>query len=37
MAAEMRAGLASDDGSEGGDRSVALKMLVTYVDSLPSG
>ncbi|CAM0145228.1 unnamed protein product [Urochloa decumbens] len=36
MAAEMRAGLASDD-SEGGDGSVALKMLVTYVDSLPSG
>ena len=36
MAAEMRAGLASDD-PDGGEGSVALKMLVTYVDSLPSG
>ncbi|PAN28751.1 hypothetical protein PAHAL_5G176500 [Panicum hallii] len=36
MATEMRAGLASDD-PEGGDGSVVLKMLVTYVDSLPSG
>ena len=36
MAAEMRAGLASDD-PEGGDGGVVLKMLVTYVDSLPSG
>ena len=30
MDVEMRAGLASEDGSK-------LKMLVTYVDSLPSG
>ena len=30
MEVEMRAGLASEDGSK-------LKMLVTYVDSLPSG
>ncbi|CAO2178443.1 unnamed protein product [Urochloa humidicola] len=36
MAAEMGAGLASDD-SESGDGSVSLKMLVTYVDALPSG
>nr|CAB3474110.1 unnamed protein product [Digitaria exilis] len=37
MAAEMRAGLACDDDSESGDGSALLKMLVTYVDSLPSG
>lgn len=36
MAAEMRSGLASDD-TEGESESVLLKMLVTYVDSLPSG
>lgn len=30
MAAEMRAGLAAEGGSD-------LQMLVTYVDSLPSG
>nr|CAB3478156.1 unnamed protein product [Digitaria exilis] len=36
MAAEMRPGLAGDD-SDGGGGSALLKMLVTYVDSLPSG
>lgn len=33
MAVEMRAGLAAHDGDVGS----SLKMLVTYVDSLPSG
>ncbi|CAD6230074.1 unnamed protein product [Miscanthus lutarioriparius] len=37
MAAEMRAGLASNDSEGESGSSVLLKMLVTYVDSLPSG
>lgn len=36
MAAEMRAGLASNDSEGESGSSVLLKMLVTYVDSLPS-
>jgi hexokinase len=37
MVAEMRAGLASNDSEGDSGSSVLLKMLVTYVDSLPSG
>ncbi|WVZ69004.1 hypothetical protein U9M48_017868 [Paspalum notatum var. saurae] len=39
MAAAMRAGLASDDSDSdsGSGSGSALKMLLTYVDSLPSG
>ena len=37
MAAEMRAGLASNDSEGESGSSVLLKMLVTYVDSPPSG
>lgn len=37
MVVEMRAGLVSNDSEGEGGSSVLLKMLVTYVDSLPSG